>query len=173
MSKPPPKAGITPTNSWAMVGRIPQTCAATAAWVSGPQTAQPNSLKVYKGKVATISVADKVNPVTTQPSNTAMTQPTPLQIVADMLIAINKNEKLDSSVKKDLENVIEFVREAEESENSRYKGRKKHDNVSTICQAVLADLVLRSKGLKDATCVGWFGDDWDCSVGCPPEAMIT
>ena len=33
--------------------------------------------------------------------------------------------------------------------------------------------VLRSKGLKDATCVGWFGDDWDFSVGCPPEAMIT
>jgi len=31
--------------------------------------------------------------------------------------------------------------------------------------------VLRSKGLKDATCVGWFGDDWDCSVGSPPEAM--
>ena len=34
-------------------------------------------------------------------------------------------------------------------------------------------LVLRSKGLKDAICVGWFGNDWDCSVGCPPEAMIT
>jgi len=33
--------------------------------------------------------------------------------------------------------------------------------------------LLRSKGLKDATCMGWFGDDWDCSVGCPPEAMIT
>ena len=32
-------------------------------------------------------------------------------------------------------------------------------------------LMLRSKGLKDATCVGWFGDDWDCSVGSPPEAM--
>jgi len=32
------------------------------------------------------------------------------------------------------------------------------------------DVVLRSKGLKDATCVGWFGDDWDCSVGSPPEA---
>jgi len=31
--------------------------------------------------------------------------------------------------------------------------------------------VLRSKGLKDATCVSWFGDDWDCSVGSPPEAM--
>ena len=31
--------------------------------------------------------------------------------------------------------------------------------------------VLRSKGLKDATCVGWFGDDWDCSVGSPPEAI--
>jgi len=31
--------------------------------------------------------------------------------------------------------------------------------------------VLRSKGLKDAMCVGWFGDDWDCSVGSPPEAM--
>jgi len=31
--------------------------------------------------------------------------------------------------------------------------------------------LLRSKGLKDATCVGWFGDDWDCSVGSPPEAM--
>ena len=33
--------------------------------------------------------------------------------------------------------------------------------------------VLRSKGLKDVTCMGWFGNDWDCSVGCPPEAMIT
>jgi len=32
-------------------------------------------------------------------------------------------------------------------------------------------IVLRSKGLKDAMCVGWFGDDWDCSVGFPPEAM--
>ena len=32
-------------------------------------------------------------------------------------------------------------------------------------------LMLRSKGLKDATCVGWFGDDWDCSVGSPPEVM--
>ena len=31
--------------------------------------------------------------------------------------------------------------------------------------------MLRSKGLKDATCVGWFGDDWDCSVGFPPEAI--
>ena len=31
--------------------------------------------------------------------------------------------------------------------------------------------LLRSKGLKDATCVGWFGDNWDCSVGFPPEAM--
>jgi len=31
--------------------------------------------------------------------------------------------------------------------------------------------VLRSKGLKDATCVSWFGDDWDCSVGSPPEAI--
>ena len=31
--------------------------------------------------------------------------------------------------------------------------------------------LLRSKGLKDATCVSWFGDDWDCSVGSPPEAM--
>ena len=31
--------------------------------------------------------------------------------------------------------------------------------------------LLRSKGLKDATCVGWFGDDWDCSVGFPPEAI--
>jgi len=34
-------------------------------------------------------------------------------------------------------------------------------------------VVLRSKGLKDTTCMGWFGDDWNCSVGCPPEAMIT
>jgi len=33
------------------------------------------------------------------------------------------------------------------------------------------DVVLRSKSLKDATCVVWFGDDWDCSVGSPPEAM--
>ena len=34
-------------------------------------------------------------------------------------------------------------------------------------------IVLRSKGLKDATCMGWFGDDWDCLVGCPPKAIIT
>ena len=33
--------------------------------------------------------------------------------------------------------------------------------------------MLRSKGLKDAMCVGGFGDNWDCSVGCPPEAIIT
>jgi len=32
--------------------------------------------------------------------------------------------------------------------------------------------MLRSKGLKDTTCVDWFGDDWDCLVGCPPEAII-
>jgi len=37
----------------------------------------------------------------------------------------------------------------------------------------MSSVVLRSKGLKDAMCVGWFGDNWDCSVGCPPEAMIT
>ena len=37
----------------------------------------------------------------------------------------------------------------------------------TVCKVCL----LRSKGLKDATCVDWFGDDWDCSVGSPPEAM--
>jgi len=36
-----------------------------------------------------------------------------------------------------------------------------------------AEAVLRSKGLKDAMCMGWFGDDWDCLVGCPPKAMIT
>ena len=36
---------------------------------------------------------------------------------------------------------------------------------------IWAFAMLRSKGLKDATCVGWFGDDWDCSVGSPPEAM--
>jgi len=33
-------------------------------------------------------------------------------------------------------------------------------------------LLLRSKGLKDVMCVVWFGDNWDCSVGSPPEAMI-
>jgi len=32
--------------------------------------------------------------------------------------------------------------------------------------------VLRSKGLKDAMCMVWFGNDWDCSVGSPPETMI-
>ena len=37
--------------------------------------------------------------------------------------------------------------------------------------ATSKSILLRSKGLKDATCVGWFGDDWDCSVGSPPEAM--
>jgi len=38
-------------------------------------------------------------------------------------------------------------------------------------EVAAAAAMLRSKGLKDATCVGWFGDDWDCSVGSPPEAM--
>jgi len=33
--------------------------------------------------------------------------------------------------------------------------------------------MLRSKGLKGTMCVGGFGDNWDCSVGYPPEAMIT
>ena len=31
--------------------------------------------------------------------------------------------------------------------------------------------MLRSKGLKDVMCMGWFGDDWDCSVGSPSEAI--
>jgi len=31
--------------------------------------------------------------------------------------------------------------------------------------------VLRSKGLKDATCVGCFGDDWVGLVGSPPKSM--
>ena len=42
------------------------------------------------------------------------------------------------------------------------------DPYANLSQRVI---VLRSKGLKDATCVGWFGDDWDCSVGSPPEAI--
>jgi len=48
-----------------------------------------------------------------------------------------------------------------------------HDRLTVIKVAYTYGRVLRSKGLKDAMCVGWFGDDWDCSVGCPPEAMIT
>jgi len=115
--------------------------------VSGPQTAQPNTLKENKGKVTSISDADKVNSDATQPSITATIQPTPLQIIVDMLIAINKNKKLDSSIKKDLENVIKFVREVEESKNLRCKGRKEHDNVSAICQAVLADLANMYMGI--------------------------
>ena len=31
--------------------------------------------------------------------------------------------------------------------------------------------MLRSKGLKDATCVGWFGDDWIDLVGSPPKSI--
>jgi len=38
---------------------------------------------------------------------------------------------------------------------------------------IIVSMVLRFKGLKDATSMGWFGNDWDCLVGCPPEAMIT
>ena len=73
-------------------------------------------------------------------TNTATTQPTPLQVIVDMLTAISKNKKLDTSVKKDLENVIKFTREAEGTENSKGKGAKESNNVSTICQAILADL---------------------------------
>jgi len=40
-----------------------------------------------------------------------------------------------------------------------------------LCDHPFSMRVLRSKGLKDAMCMGWFGDDWDCSVGSPPEAM--
>jgi len=32
---------------------------------------------------------------------------------------------------------------------------------------------VKVQGLKDVTCVGWFGNDWNCLVGCPPKAMIT
>ena len=56
-----------------------------------------------------------------------------------MLTAISKNKKLDSSVKKDLESVITFVREAERTASSERKA-KELDNVSAIRQAVLADL---------------------------------
>ena len=38
-------------------------------------------------------------------------------------------------------------------------------------QRCLCSSLLRSKGLKDATCVSWFGDNWDCLVGSPPETM--
>jgi len=140
MSKPPPKAGITPTNPQAAVGRIPQTHATTAAQALGPQTAQPNNSKENKNKATSKNKADKVNSDATQPSVTATAQPPLLQVVVAMLTAINKSEKLDSSIRKDLENVIKFAREAEEAENLRGKDKKGHDNVSTICQAVLADL---------------------------------
>jgi len=45
------------------------------------------------------------------------------------------------------------------------------DDTKEVMSAPSGGRMLRSKGLKDATCVGWFGDDWDCSVGSPPEAM--
>ena len=48
---------------------------------------------------------------------------------------------------------------------ARWGGEEVFERANVDCQ-----VMLRSKGLKDATCVGWFGDDWDCSVGSPPEA---
>jgi len=39
--------------------------------------------------------------------------------------------------------------------------------------STMTEGLLRSKGLKDVMCMGGFGNDWDCSVGSPPEAMIT
>jgi len=60
-----------------------------------------------------------------------------------------------------------------------FSGRGLWDETEAVfCVTVASGLVrsgqgdmLRSKGLKDATCVDWFGDDWDCSVGSPPEAI--
>ena len=56
-----------------------------------------------------------------------------------------------------------------------YANTKSHNEITKSVEinrhSGYKDSVLRSKGLKDATCVGWFGDDWDCSVGSPPEAI--
>jgi len=97
-------------------------------------------MKDDKGKAVNKGDAPKVTSDVVQPNAAATTQPTPLQVVADMLTAISKNVKLDSSVKKDLENVIKYTREAERTESSKDKSVKEHDNVSAIRQAVLADL---------------------------------
>ena len=57
-----------------------------------------------------------------------------------MLTAISKKVNLDISVKKELEDVIKYISETEGPKNLRSSEAKEHDNVSTIHQAVLADL---------------------------------
>jgi len=140
MSKPPQKAGTTPTNPRIVVGRIPQTRATTAAQASSNQPTQINSSKSDEDKAISKGDAPKATADAAQASDTATTQPTPLQVVVDMLTAISKNEKLNTSIKKDLENVIKFAREVEGTENLKGKGAKENDNVSAIRQAILADL---------------------------------
>ena len=57
-----------------------------------------------------------------------------------MLTAISKKVNLDTSVKKELEDVIKYISETEGPENLRSSEAKEHDNVSAIHQAVLAVL---------------------------------
>jgi len=45
--------------------------------------------------------------------------------------------------------------------------------IDTMFMPHMGGYMLRSKGLKDMMCVVWFGDNWDFSVGNPPESMFT
>ena len=42
---------------------------------------------------------------------------------------------------------------------------------AAVIAITIAPIVLRSKGLKDTMCVGWFGDDWVGLVGSPPKSI--
>ena len=64
------------------------------------------------------------------------------------------------------------VPELPEPDDATQAMQSQHIEFLTHFPSSLSHRLLRSKGLKDATCVVWFGDDWDCSVGSPPEAMI-
>ena len=84
MSKPPQKVGTTPTNLCIVVGRVPQTCATTAAQASSNQPTQINSSKSDKDKAISKGDAPKATADTAQASNTVMVRP-PYQIELGIL----------------------------------------------------------------------------------------
>ena len=103
---------------------------------------QLKSPKDGEGKAINKGGAPKATPDNAQPNIAAISQPTPLHIVADMLTTISKKVNLDTTVKKELEDIIKFISETVGTENSRSSEAKEHDDVSTICQAVLANMYM-------------------------------
>ena len=150
MSKPPPKpkAG-TPTQSRTAGGKTHLTRATTAALVTNKNG---EHISPPKGGVESNvpKSMDNLDVAGTAQASTAPTpQISPLRMIADTLAHIIKGDKMDVTVKQDLEDVIKFAREAETKEQPRTLEGESTKTVSAIRDAVKADLVEMYKSLAN------------------------